>query len=216
MWNNLESFKTAIAASRSSARKVVACGALSFLLTSHALTSNGDEPKVKVTDESFKCITEMTKVRHFYVDNLLGNLAGTVAVANAGTGDYPEGSVVQLMPNEVMVKQQKGFSPTTRDWEFFWIDVDKNGSKIYTRGFAEVNNRFGLNCFTCHVKAKPEFDFICETEHGCDPIPVTKAMFGALQRTDPRCQGSDQVSAEDTEALRELGELIKALTQNKQ
>ena len=190
--------------------------ALSLLLCTHALDSSGDEPKVKVTDESFKCITEMTKVRHFYVDNLLGNLAATTAVATAGTGDYPEGSVVQLMPNEVMIKQQKGYSPVTRDWEFFWIDVDKSGSKIYTRGFAEVNNRFGLNCFTCHVKARAEFDFICETEHGCDPIPVTKAMFGALQRTDPRCKGSDQVSAEDAEALRQLGELVKALTEKKQ
>jgi hypothetical protein len=171
------------------------------------------EPGVKVDDNSFKCITQMTKVRHFYVDNLLGSLAETVAVATAGTGDYPEGSVVQLMPNEVMVKQNKGFSPVTRDWEFFWIDVDKNGSKIYTRGFAEVNNRFGLNCFGCHVKARPEFDFICETGHGCDPIPVTKAMFGALQRTDPRCEGSDQVSAEDAEALRQLGEIVKALTE---
>ena len=216
MWTKLESLKTRRAASRSPVRVVVACSALSFLLATHALTSNGDEAKVKVTDESFKCITDMTKVRHFYVDNLLGNLAGTVAAANAGTGDYPEGSVVQLMPNEVMIKQQKDFSPATRDWEFFWIDVDKNGSKIYTRGFAEVNNRFGLNCFTCHVKAKPEFDFICETEHGCDPIPVTKAMFGALQRTDPRCKGSDQVSAEDAEALRQLGELVKALTEKKQ
>jgi hypothetical protein len=190
--------------------------ALSFLLATHALTSSGDEPKVKVTDDSFKCISEMTRVRHFYVDNLLGNLANTVDVATAGTGDYPEGSVVQLMPNEVMIKQQKGYSPVTRDWEFFWIDVDKNGSKIYTRGFAEVNNRFGLNCFTCHVKARSEFDFICETEHGCDPIPVTKEMFGALQRTDPRCKGSDQVSTEDAEALRQLGELVKALTEKKQ
>ena len=216
MWTKLESLNTPRAVSRSSARMIVACSALSFLLAAHALTSNGNEPTVKVTDESFKCIMEMTKVRHFYVDNLLGNLAGTVTAANAGTGDYPEGSVVQLMPNEVMIKHQKGFSPATRDWEFFWIDVDKNGSKIYTRGFAEVNNRFGLNCFTCHVKAKPEFDFICETEHGCDPIPVTKAMFGALQRTDPRCKGSGQVSAEDTESLRQLGELVKALTEKKQ
>ena len=177
--------------------------------------SMAEEPKIKVDDNSFKCISEMTPVRHFFVDNLAGNLEGTVAVANAGTGDYPEGSVVQLMPNEVMVKQQKGFSPATRDWEFMWIDVDKNGSKIFTRGAAEVNNRFGLNCFACHVKAKPEFDFICETERGCDPIPVTKAMFGALQRTDPRCPGSDQVSEADQMALKELGEIVKTLTEKK-
>lgn len=171
------------------------------------------EPAVKVDDNSFKCITSMTPVRQFYVDNLLGNLDATLAVAKAGTGDYPEGSVLQVMPNEVMVKQQKGFSPATRDWEFIWIDVDKNGSKIFTRGAAEVNNRFGLNCFACHAKAKPEFDFVCETDHGCDPIPVTHAMFGALQRTDPRC-GDKPVSAEDAEALKQLGEIVKALQAN--
>ena len=52
---------------------------------------------------------DITPVRHFYVDNLLGNVAGTVAVATADKGDYPEGSVLQLMPNEVMIKHQKGF-----------------------------------------------------------------------------------------------------------
>jgi hypothetical protein len=170
--------------------------------------------KVAISDQSFKCITEMTPVRHFYVDNVLGKkaLARTVAVAQAGKGDYPAGSVVQVMPNEVMVKQHKGFNAATRDWEFMWIDVDKNGSKIFTRGAAEVNNRFGLNCFACHAKAKPQFDLICETGHGCDAIPVTKAMFGALQRTDPRCKGSDNVSAEDAQALQQLGEVVKALT----
>ena len=99
------------------------------------------EPKIKVDDNSFKCIMQMSKVRHYFVDNLAGNLSETLAVANAGTGDYPEGSVVQVMRNEVMIKQQKGFSPATRDWEFFWIDLDKNGAKIFTRGAAEVNNR---------------------------------------------------------------------------
>ena len=186
-----------------------------LLLVGLATSSIAEEPKVKVDNNSFKCITEMTPVRQFYVDNLLGNLESTVAVATAGKGDYPEGSVLQLMPNEVMIKQQKGFSPATRDWEFLWIDVDKNGSKIFTRGFTEVNNRFGLNCFACHVKAQPEFDLVCETGHGCDPIPVTRAMFGALQRTDPRCKGSDQVSAEDAEALKQLGEVVKALTEKK-
>jgi hypothetical protein len=187
--------------------------AMTFFLigTSAGTADSTSEPKVKVDNSSFKCITDMTPVRHFYVDNLLGNLEGTVAVANAGKGDYPEGSVLQLMPNEVMIKQQKDFNPATRDWEFFWIDVDKDGSKIFTRGFAEVNNRFGLNCFTCHVKAREEFDFVCEQGHGCDPIPVTRAMFGALQRTDPRCRNQKPVSAEDAQALKELGDIVKAL-----
>lgn len=169
-------------------------------------------PSFTVDDSSFKCMLDMTPVRHFYVDNLLGNLAGTVAVAEAGKGDYPEGSVVQLMPNEVMIKQKKGFNPATRDWEFFFIDVSPEGSKIYKRGFADVNNRLGLNCFTCHVKAKPEYDFVCETDHGCDPIPVTRAMFGALQRADARCKARGPLSAEDQQALKDLGEIVKALT----
>jgi hypothetical protein len=187
--------------------------ALMFLLiavSAHA-ADNSSDPKVKVDDTSFKCITDMTPVRHFYVDNLLGNVDGTVAVAKADRGDYPEGSVLQLMPNEVMIKQQKGFNPDTRDWEFFYIDVDKDGSKIFTRGFAEVNNRLGMNCFACHSQARAEFDFVCEQDHGCAPIPVTRAMFGALQRTDPRCKNQQPVSPADTQALKELGEIVKAL-----
>jgi hypothetical protein len=189
-------------------------GAALLVFAGYVVEGNADEARVKVTDDSFRCITQMTSVRHFYVDNLLGKLEDTVAVAKAGTGDYPEGSVVQLIPNEVMIKQQKGFNPATRDWEFFYVDVSKEGSKIFVRGFADVNNRLGLNCFTCHAKARPEFDFICEQEHGCDPIPVTRAMFGALQRTDPRC-GSKEVSAEDAEALQQLGAIVKALTEKK-
>ena len=175
-----------------------------------------DNPgQIKVDDNSFKCITDMTSVKHFFVDNLLGNLDATVKVANAGSGDYPPGSVLQIMPNEVMVKHNAGYSPATRDWEFFWIDITKEGQKIFTRGFAEVNNRMGLNCFACHVKAKPEFDFVCEIDHGCDPIPVTREMFGALQRTDARCKGSENVSAADQEQLKLLDEVVKALTAKK-
>ena len=173
--------------------------------------ADNTSPKLKIDDNSFKCMTDMTPVRHFYVDNLLGNLAGTVAVATAGKGDYPEGSVVQLIPNEVMVKHEKGFNSATRDWEFFYIDIDPHGSKIFRRGFTEVNNRFEQNCFACHALAKPEFDLICEHDHGCAPIPVTRAMVGAMQRTDVRCKHSQPVSAEDAQALKDLGEIVKSL-----
>jgi hypothetical protein len=185
-----------------------------LLVAAAQAADNASEPKVKVDDNSFKCITEMTPVRHFYVDNLLGNVEATVAVAKAGKGEYPEGSVLQLMPNEVMIEQQKGFNPETHDWEFFYIDVNKNGSKIFSRGFAEVNNRLGLNCFACHSQAKPGFDLVCEQDHGCAPIPVTRAMFGALQRTDPRCKGQKAVSPEDARALKELDEVVKSLKAN--
>jgi len=166
------------------------------------------ETKVDVDENSFKCILEMTKV-----DNVLGDLQSTIAVAQAGRGEYPAGSVVQLIPTEVMIKHEKGYSPVTRDWEFFSVDISKDGSKIHSRGAAEVNNRLGLNCFACHVKAKHEFDFICEQTNGCDPIPVTRPMFTALQRSDPRCKDAPELTDEDKQALSDLAEVVKTLTQ---
>jgi len=36
-------------------------------------------------------------------------------------------------------------------------------------------------------------------------------MFGALQRTDPRCKNKQPVSPEDAQALKELDEVVKTL-----
>jgi hypothetical protein len=138
--------------------------------------------------KSFRCIRKMTPVRQFYVDNLRGNLNATLAAANSTTGAvYPPGSVIQLIPGEAMVKRDKGFNAATHDWEFFELDVSKDGTRIRKRGFAEVVNRFGGNCFGCHSAAHPQWDLVCESDHGCAPLPITRAMIGALQRTDPRC-----------------------------
>ena len=168
----------------------------------------GADGKITVTDKSFGCMTQLKPVRGFFVGNLLGDEQGTLKVALSKTGGvYPPGSVVQLVPTEVMVKQPVGFNAVTRDWEFFELDVSKSGSVIRKRGFAEVVNRFGGNCFGCHVKAHPEWDMICETTHGCDPIPLTPAMLKALQDTDPRCAGSETVSAADAAALKALADL---------
>jgi hypothetical protein len=158
---------------------------------------------------SFRCITSMTPVRQFYVDNLRGDLKATLAAANSPTGAvYPPGSVIQLIPGEAMVKRDKGFNVATRDWEFFELDVSKDGTKIRRRGFADVVNRFGGNCFTCHVAARPEWDLVCEADHGCVPIPITRAMIGALQRTDPRCAPTP-LSPQDAQALEQLKQLLK-------
>jgi hypothetical protein len=163
---------------------------------------------VMVNERSFRCIREMVPVRHFYIDNLLGNTSGTLAAANAPNGAvYPPGSVVQLVPTEAMVKRERGFSPATGDWEFFELEVSESGSKIRTRGFAEVNNRFGKNCFACHVPAREPWDFICESGHGCEAIPIDHSMTGALQRSDPRC-GAPEPQAGDTVALFKLRALV--------
>jgi hypothetical protein len=186
------------------------CGAL--ILMSAGFCSAEDSAakgKLVVDAKSFRCITEMSRVRHFYVDNLLGNVDATLAVANGTAGGaYPPGSVIQLVPNEAMVKGDKGSNPATNDWEFFFLDVSKDGTKIRTRGFADLVDPLGGTCFGCHSNANAKWDLVCEADHGCVAIPVTRPMAGDLQRTDPRCKNT-ALSAEDTEALRQLGELLK-------
>ena len=53
-----------------------------------------------------------------------------------------------------MVKRDKGFNPATHDWEFFELDVSKDGTQIGKRGFADVVNRFGGNCDNPPVSAQ--------------------------------------------------------------
>jgi hypothetical protein len=158
--------------------------------------------------KSFRCIREMTPVRQFYVDNLRGDVAATLAAANASAGAvYPPGSVVQLIPGEAMVKRDKGFNAETHDWEFFALDPSKDGTRIRQRGTADVSNPLGT-CLGCHAQAQPQWDLVCESNHGCAPLPVTRAMIGALQRTDPRCD-NPPVSPADAEALKQLQQLTK-------
>ena len=155
---------------------------------------------------SFRCITT---VRQFYVDNLQGSLDATLVAANSPRAAvYPPGSVIQLIPSEAMVKRDRGFNAATHDWEFFELDVSKDGTRISKRGTVDVINGFGGNCFGCHVRAAAQWDLICETDHGCAPIPDTRAVIGALQTTDPRCD-NPPISAEDTEALKQLEQLLK-------
>jgi len=151
----------------------------------------------------------MTPVRQFYVDNLQGNLDATLAAANSKAGAvYSPGSVIQLIPGEAMVKRDRGFNAATHDWEFFELDVSKDGTQIRKRGTTDVVNRFGGNCFDCHVPAAAQWDLVCETDHGCAPLPVTRAMIRALQRTDPRCD-YPSTSPEDAELLKQLEQLLK-------
>ena len=176
-----------------------------FLTTSATAEAEADKKKLAISAEDFRCMLDMTPVRGFYVDNLIeGQLESTVKVAQAESGDYPPGSVVQLVPTEVMVKHPKGFNTATKDWEFFELTVSAEGTEIHKRGFVDVVNRFGGNCFACHVKAKPQFDMICETGHGCDPIPLTPQISQLLQKTDARCGARYTPTPEEIEMLKQL------------
>ena len=143
---------------------------------------------VVVDAGDFKPLAEMTRVRGFFVDNVAGDLEGTLAVANDPAGGaYPVGTVIQLIPQEAMVKRAPGFDPDSNDWEFFTLDVTAAGTTIVTRGGSEVVNRFsGTSCAGCHSAAEPQFDFVCEDDHGCAPLPVGDDVITAIQNADPR------------------------------
>jgi len=135
----------------------------------------------------FKNLHDMTAVRGFFVDNKLGHLKEAVAMATANNGgSYPVGTILQLVPQEAMIKRHKGYNAKTSDWEFFSLSTDATGTKILTRGADEVVNRFGGNCAACHSLAKGKFDMVCEKTHGCAPLPVGDDVFHALQASDPR------------------------------
>ena len=161
-----------------------------------------------ISAATFGCIRDLEPVDRFFVGNLDGDLEATLAVARSETGGtYPVGSVVQLVPTEAMVKRAAGYSAATNDWEFFDLDISPEGTKILTRGHADVVNRFGGNCLECHAKAEPQWDMICSTTHGCDPIPINDAMIRGLQKTDPRCEAAE-LTADEQEGLAQLQALM--------
>lgn len=155
-----------------------------------------DEPTTTTEPEDFVMeptdfvnIHDMTPVRGFFIDNKLGHLDEAVAVAEdtEGGGPFPVGTIIQLVPQEAMVKRAPGFDPDSNDWEFFALDVTAEGTTIKTRGGAEVVNQFGGgSCADCHSLARPEFDFICEDDHGCEPLPIGDDVIKSIQDADPR------------------------------
>jgi hypothetical protein len=159
--------------------------------TSKAPASTPAEPEVEefvASADDFVNLADMTPVRGFFVDNRLGALEETLAVANSPEGGiYPVGTIIQLIPQEAMVKRGGGFDPTANDWEFFELDTTSSGTVIHQRGRAEIENRFGSgSCSSCHAVAGDKFDFVCEDTHGCDPLPVSDELILGLQQNDAR------------------------------
>jgi hypothetical protein len=141
------------------------------------------------TADDFGCLLQMSRVRRFRVANSRGHLDEALAVANSPDGGvYPVGTLVQLIPSEAMVKHAPGWNPTTHDWEFFALSVSATGTVIRSRGAENTRNAFGGNCFDCHRLAAPQWDSICESGHGCAPLPVTPEQIDQIQNADPRCR----------------------------
>jgi len=116
------------------------------------------------TPEDFTCIADWQKVLGFRITNALGKTAEAIAVAESGTGVYPVGTILQHLPTEAMVKRRAGFSPETKDWEFFLLTLSPQGvTTIAERGTTEIETSMGATCVSCHSLAPDEFDFVCNT-----------------------------------------------------
>jgi hypothetical protein len=137
----------------------------------------------------FECILRWDKVNRFRITNRLGHLAETLAVANSATGgEYPVGTIIQLVPFEAMVKRRRGWNDASNDWEFFALTVNARGTTIAQRGTTDVVNQFnGTPCLDCHAGAAPQWDLVCEQDHGCEPLPIGPDVIERAQNSDQRC-----------------------------
>jgi hypothetical protein len=144
-------------------------------------------PDAKLGAADFRNLDAMTRVGDHFIANVRGHLPEALAVAHSAKGGtYPVGTIIQLVPQEAMVKRAPGFSPATNDWEFFSLETSASGTKILSRGGAQVVNRFGGSCASCHGAAQPQFDLVCGTTHGCAPLPIGPDVIAAIQNADPR------------------------------
>ena len=97
----------------------------------------------------------------------------------------PPGTMIQLVPQEAMVKLLPGTDPETGDWEYFNLEVSSNGTRIVERGGAEVSNGAG-SCLGCHAGAI-ERDYVCEQTGLCAAAAIPRNIIDALVAGDERC-----------------------------
>ncbi len=84
------------------------------------------------------------------------------------------------------------------------VEVSAEGTTIVSRGGSEVVNRFtGGSCASCHSAAEPQFDFVCEDSHGCEPLPVDDEVITAIYEPDAMVRDDSSV-AEGLDAVRDV------------
>ena len=119
--------------------------------------------------EDFACISDWEQILGFRIHNFLGHIDEAKAVANNPAGGvYPVGTILQHLPTEAMVKRRAGFSPETKDWEFFLLTLSADGTTTIAERGPNISTSMGQTCTSCHVKADDAYDFVCNTwaEHG--------------------------------------------------
>ena len=164
------------------------CTAWLVLLLCLAVTLSADD--LVITEKSFGCLVDLPKVRNTRIQNPdPEKLKEAIRIFRDSVPgkEYPTGTVLQLIPAEAMVKHERAAFPNSNGWEFFALKVSADGTTILDRGDKVLNTLSKKACLGCHSLAA-KFDFVCETGHGCAPIPVTDQQIAAMQSADPRCK----------------------------
>jgi hypothetical protein len=155
--------------------------------TTNALPPLPTEWSPQATD--FDCLTSGRSVRGFWLANPLGPEYEDEAVRIADAGmmeSLPPGTIIQLIPQEAMVKLLPGADPETGDWEYFNLAINADGTTITERGGAEVSNGAG-SCLSCHAGAI-ERDYVCEQTGLCAEAAIPRVVVDALVGDDARCE----------------------------
>jgi len=133
------------------------------------------------------CIANGTKVGHTYIEHAdPARLKEAVRIYQdkVAGAEYPEGTIIRMIPGEGMVKHAKADFPASNGWEYFALAVTPQGTTVRARG-AEASNRIGT-CQSCHGGAAKS-DLICGGGPGCASVPLTEEQIAMLQKNDPRC-----------------------------
>jgi len=159
---------------------------------------------IAVSEQTFSCILDWAKIRGTYIKNVDPEKlkeAMRIFRDNGSDTEYPVGTILQLIPNEAMVKHPRGTFAKTNDWEFFALDVSAAGTKITDRGenVLEVfdmdasaagtkmsDHPRGVTCLSCQ-QGGAKHDLVCEKGHESPPIPLNDQQIAKIQAGDPRC-----------------------------
>ena len=121
-----------------------------------SMLSGASAQDITVSEQTFGCILDWPKVRNTYFkhsDPQKLKEAMRIFRDSVPDKEYPIGTILQLIPFEAMVKHPREKFPNTNGWEFFHLDVSKEGTKIADRGEQVVNRSQGVTCLSCHQPA---------------------------------------------------------------
>lgn len=168
-----------------------------LLAASIVLTlATGARAEFIVRAKDFRCIKEGATVagKKFVIFHKNPKkLARAIRIAESGKPrlKYPEGTIIQVFPDEAMVKRGGGFNPRGGGWEFLLMRVTPTKVKILQRTADErdgelVHNKMGAcEDRRCHDNWRARrFDFICEGQ--LPWFEISDELFQQL-RFDPRC-----------------------------